>query len=227
MILFDEIKTEDGKKQQALGLFRIEGKSDYLEVEEQNGSLRITECLGISLDKIQKGAIAFSGGRTVHIVDSLGQKTKYWVESFLKAVPSETPLSCAKAAGAFIKGVSNEISSATDSLDLGQRIKKSLSNAESLSFGEIKNLSKSYLDEEEVSGILAGIGEKAGFDIKDEVEIDSKQLKKYTRDIVRKTKIMDGINLVISHGDVQVSSVDVEETTNGLKAVIDIQFMGD
>ncbi|MCP4702915.1 MAG: nucleoid-associated protein [Gammaproteobacteria bacterium] len=224
VILFDDIKTEDGAEQ-ALGLFRIEGKSDYLEVEDQNGSLSVIERMGISLDKIQKGAITFSGGRKVYVVDSLGQKTKYWLESFLKAVPSETPKACAKAAGAFLKAVADKVTSPADSLELGQRIQESLSEAESLSIPEIKDLSTSYLDEEEVNGILAGIQEQSGLDINDDLAVDTKQLSKYTRDVVKKTRITEGVNLVISNRHAHVSSVDVKETETGMKATIDIQFM--
>lgn len=224
VILFDDIRTDSGEEQ-GLGLFRIEGKSDYLNIEERNGSLGIVECMGISLDKIQKGAVILSGDKKVYVIDSLGQKTKYWLESFLKAVPSETPISCAKAAGEFIKAISKKIESPAEALKLGLSIQESLSSADSLSIGDIKNISKSYLEEDEINGILSGIRGKVGLDISDNLEIDSKNLTKYTRDVVKKTKITDGVNVVISNRGAHVSSVDVEKINSGLKATINIQFL--
>lgn len=222
-ILFDDIRAENDTKQ-ALGLFRIEGKNDYLDVEDENGSIRIIERIGISLDKIQKGAIALSGGRKVYVIDSLGQKTKYWLESFLKAVPSETPKARAKAAGAFLKAVSNKVISPTDALEFSQRLQATLAESESLSFREIKDISNSYLDPKEINGILAGIGGKAGLDIANEQPIDSKQLAKYAREVATNTRIVEGINLVILNHNAHVSSLDIKKTKVGIRATIDIQI---
>jgi hypothetical protein len=222
-ILFDDIRTEEGPRQ-GLGLFRIEGKSDYLDVTNDNGSLRVLERVGISLDKIQKAAIVLSGFPKVFVIDALGQKTKYWLDTFLKAAPSETPKACAKAAGAFLKAISNKVESPSDALEFGQRIQESLSDSESLSIGTIKNISSSYLDEGEVSGILAGIRTKTGFEFADELIVDSRQLTRYAKDVVRKARITDGISLVISNQEVHVASMDIKKTKTGILATIDIQI---
>lgn len=225
IILFEDVRTDEGREQ-ALGLFRIEGKNDYLDVTDEGGSLHVIERLGISLDKIQKGAIAVAGGKKVYVIDSLGQKTKYWLESFLKAVPSATPKACAKVAGAFLKAVSNKVSLPADALEFGQRLQKSLSESDDLSFSEIRNISNSYLDEAEVNGILAGIRGKSGIEMVDELSINSKQLSRHARDVVTKSRIAEGINLVISNNEARVSSVAVKKTKMGITAVIEIQLKG-
>ncbi len=222
-ILFDDIRTEEGS-QQGLGLFRIEGKSDYLDVTNDNGSLRVLERVGISLEKIQKAAIVLSGSSTIFVIDALGQKTKYWLDTFLKAVPSETPKACAKAAGALLKAISNKVESPSDALEFGQRIQESLSDSESLSIGAIKNISSSYLDEDEVNGILAGIRTKTGFEFADELIVDTRQLTRYAKDVVKKARIADGISLVISNQEAHVALMDIKKTKTGIRATIDIQI---
>ncbi len=222
-ILFDDIRTEDGARQ-GLGLFRIEGKSDYLDVTNDNGSLRVLERVGISLEKIQKGAIVLSGLPKVFVIDALGQKTKYWLDTFLKVVPSGTPKACAKAVGAFLKAISNTVESPSDALEFGKRIQESVADSESLSIGTIKNISSSYLDENAVNGILTGIKTKIGFDFADDLTVDSRQLTRYAKEVVRKTRVADGISLVISNQGAHVALMDIKKTKTGIRVTIDIQI---
>jgi hypothetical protein len=225
VILFNDIRIENSSEQ-GLGLFRIEGKSDYLDIADANGSLHVVERLGISLDKIQKGAIALSGGRRLYVIDTLSQKTKYWIDSFLKAVPSDTPKACAKAAGAFLKAVSNRVAASPEAVEFGRELQDNLSKGDNLTFKKIKKISNSYLDKQEVEGILAGIKTKSGLEMTDDLVLDCEQLARYTRDVVTKTRIAEGINLVVTDQHAQVLSVDVKQTRTGLRAVIEIQTKG-
>ena len=226
VMLFDGIRSDDGPRQ-AVGLFRIEGKSDYLDVADLDGSLQLFERVGISLDRIQKSAVVLSGSTTVFIIDSFGQKTKYWLESFLKVVPSETPKACAKAAGAFLKAVSNKVESPSDALEFGHRIQESLTDSESLSIATIRKISNSYLDEDEVDGILNGIRNKVGLEFANELTVDSRQLTRYAKEVITKARIAEGINLVISNNVAHVASLDIKRTRNGIRATIDIQIKGE
>lgn len=225
VILFEDVRV-DGVAERALGLFRIEGKDDYLDVMIDNGSLRIFERHGISLDKIQKGAIAISGGKRVYVVDSLSQKTKYWLDSFLKALPSETPRACARAAGAFVKAVSNKVTSPKEAVEFGQRLQEVLAESGSLTFGEIKNLSVPYLSEEGINEILAGMEGKVSLDITDGLSVDSKQLSKYAREVTTKARIGEGVHIVISNRNAHILSLDVKKTKTGVRATVDIQIKG-
>lgn len=226
IILFDDIRTESGTEQ-GLGFFRIEGKSDYLDVADNGGSFQVQERLGISLDKIQKGAVILSGGTKVFAIDSLGQKTKYWLESFLKVIPAETTKVRAQATGTLIKAISKKVESADEALKFGQQIQESLSNSDFLSINAIKNISKSYLDEDEVNSILSGVQSKSGLDFRDELEVDCRQLTKYAKDVITKAKIAEGVNIVISNNEARVSSLDVKKTKHGIRATIEVQIKGE
>ncbi|MGB1311668.1 MAG: nucleoid-associated protein [Leucothrix sp.] len=220
-ILFDGVLSTDGSEQ-ALGCFKIEGRSNYLDIEEVEGTLSLVERIGISLDKVQKGALILSGGQTVHVIDSLSKKTKYWLETFLNAVPAGTPRVTAKAAGDFLKAVSVKVESPADAVEFGQKIEEGMQGADSLSLGELKEISKAYIQADEAEGIMKEVRGTSGLEMEDERPIDTKELKRYTRSVIRRTKIADGINLMLSGGNTQIASVDVEKTDDGLKAVIDI-----
>ncbi len=220
-ILFDGVLSTSGSEK-ALGCFKIEGRSNYLDIEETDGTLSLVERIGISLDKVQKGALILSGGQTVHVIDSLSKKTKYWLETFLNAVPAGTPRVSAKAAGEFLKAVSVKVESPADAVEFGQKIEEGMSGAESLSLGELKEISKAYIKEDEAEGIMKEVSGATGLEMEDDRPIDTKELKRYTRSVVKRTRIADGINLMLSGGNTQIASVDVEKTEDGLKAVIDI-----
>ncbi len=227
VILFDEVENEQGDKVQALGLFRIEGKSDYLDVvdlADQAGSLSVIERVGIALDKIQKGALLLAEGRRVYVVDSLGQKTKYWLDTFLKALPAQTPKASAKVVGDFLKAVSDKVESADDALALGQRLQASLSGRDNVSIHDIKDMSMPYLEEADVNELFDDARDRAGLYMEDDAPIQSKHLNRYARDLITKARIAEGINLVVSKRKANITSVEVEQTANGLRAVIDIHL---
>ncbi|MEZ5476588.1 MAG: nucleoid-associated protein [Thiolinea sp.] len=162
IILFEGLLNEAGEAVQALGFFRIEGKNDYLDVENSDEVLSVIDRVGISMDRIQKGAVTLSGAQRVYVVDSLGQKTKYWMNAFLKAALSETPKTTAKVAGNFLKAVSEKVDSADKALDFNQALEASLRDSEDVSLGQIRDLSNRYLDEEQVGHLLDEVREQAG-----------------------------------------------------------------
>jgi 37-kD nucleoid-associated bacterial protein len=223
IVLFDNIQTDFGAEQ-GLGLFRIEAKDDFLDIEENGASFSLVERTGISVQRIQKGALVLSGDGRIHAVDSLSQKTKYWIDTFLQAKPQETPIVRAKAIGAFIKAVSNKVTVPAQALEFGKKIQDHISRDETATIGEIKEISSKYLEAAEVNSILAGIGGRIGLPIADDFSADQKQLFRYTRDVIRKSRIAEGINIVISNQDAKVSTVEVKKTNTGIRATIDIQI---
>lgn len=224
IILFEDIRVE-GEKKQGLGLFRIEGKNNYLDVKNNNGSLCVIEKMGISLDKIQKGAIIISETQKVYIIDSMSKKTKYWLDIFLKVVPSKTPKNQAKAVGDFIKAVSDSITPPKEIIEFSKQIQDHLLE-DSISFNEIKALSSNYINDNEMVGIIAGINSKSGFQLENDSTIESKQLAKLTKEIISKIRIAKGINLVISDKKANVSSMNIQKTKDSIRAIIDIELKG-
>jgi hypothetical protein len=226
VILFDNIRNE-GKSMQALGLFRVEAKNDYLDVDEDKGTIQVYERMGISLDKVQKGAIVLSNDLKVFAIDTLGHKTKYWIENFLKVAPSQTPQKSALLAGSILKSISSRVESPSTALEFACLVKELLDENDSVSMTEIRKVSKKFIDDDEINELLDGARLKYGFQLDNDVKFESKRLAKYAKDVVTKARIMEGVSLLVSNPDAKISSIEVKSTKSGLRAVVDIQLKGE
>ncbi|WP_426345008.1 nucleoid-associated protein [Alcaligenes sp. HNGD-HTN06] len=225
VILFDDIRI-DGHVLQALGFFRVETKDDYLDVGEEEGVIRVIERSGISLDKIQKGAIVLSGSLKVLVIDNLSQKTKYWIENFLKASPAQTPKKCAQVAGALLKAISNKVETPSNALEFARQVEDLLTERESLSLTDLRRISKNYIDDESIDKLLVGTRLRYGITLDTDLPIESKRLAKYTKEVVTKARIAEGVSLLVSNPDAKISSIDVKSTKSGFRVVVDIQVKG-
>lgn len=223
IIAFDGIRI-DGVSQQALGLFRIENKDYYLDVAESQDVIQVVERSGISLDKVQKGAIIMSSGFKVFALDNLGHKTKYWIENFLKAVPCRTPEKCAQIAGSVLKAISTKVVEPANALAFSQEIERLLDNTESFSVSNLRDISAKYINDDYFYEILNGANIKYGIDLDDEIQIESKKVVKYAADVVNRSHIAEGVTLLVSSPNVKISSVDVKVTRKGWRAVVDIEI---
>ena len=225
VILFEDIRV-DGHGLQALGLFRVESKDYYLDVGEEKGTIQVIERNGISLDKVQKGAIIISNGLKVLVIDNLGQKTKYWIENFLKATPSQTPQKSAQVAGALLKAISKKIEVPSSALEFAGQVEDLLTENESLSLMDLRQISRNYIDDESVDKLLNGAHIKYGISLSDDTPIESKRLVKYAKEVITKAGIAEGVSLLISNPDAKISSIDVKSIKGGFRAVVEIQLKG-
>lgn len=226
VILFDDIRLDETSLQ-GLGFFKVESKNDYLDVGDENGTIKVIERTGISLEKVQKGAIVLSNSAKVFAVDALGQKTKYWLENFLKATPSKTPKACAKVTGALINTISSKVKLPNDAIEFGRLINEKLSESDVLTIEELKEISRPFVGEDEINSLLDGARLKSGFALENKLEVESKKLSRYVKDVVTKARIIEGVSLLISNSTAMISSIDVKQTKSGVRAIVDIQLKGD
>lgn len=80
----------DGKKLDAIGLFKSENKETYLKVVSHNGNNDLEHETGININKLDKGCLVFNTNREegyiLAIIDNTNRiEAKYWVEDFLQA----------------------------------------------------------------------------------------------------------------------------------------------
>lgn len=102
IFLISDIRIE-GQPKQGLAILKIENREEYLDVIENGDTFELTEKSGISLTKIQKGALIINDSFQVSVIDNLSQKTKYWLDNFLKITPKSTPESYAKLGSNLLK----------------------------------------------------------------------------------------------------------------------------
>ena len=77
----------DNEVVDAIGIFKSEIKADFIEMDENGSHLEMILKQGISLDKLDKGALIFNykkeEGYKVLTIDSNRYDSRYWLENFL------------------------------------------------------------------------------------------------------------------------------------------------
>ncbi|MFN3907852.1 MAG: nucleoid-associated protein [Flavobacterium sp.] len=77
----------DNQKVDALGVFKSELQSDFLQFEEQGNNLQMILQHGINLNKLDKGCLIFNvekeQGYKILTIDSNRYDARYWLEHFL------------------------------------------------------------------------------------------------------------------------------------------------
>ncbi len=221
VILFSGIKFDDNKSY-GIATLRIENKDDYLDIQDNNGVFQPFERSGISLTKVQKGALILSNANIIYAIDNLGQKTKYWLESFLKVIPIKTDASCLKAGGEILKSISSKIKETSSLLDINDEFDRKIKNSDTITLKDIKDIAKKHLNVEDVETVLSSVSEKFGFDLSEDIEIKSRDLLPLAKKMSNKTKIDDGISLLITNKRHHIDDISVIKENNKLQAVINI-----
>jgi hypothetical protein len=100
--LFENVEV-DGESTNAIGIFKCETKSNFVNVEYgKNKDTSITHQLGLNLEKLDKGCLIYdlerADGYRISIVDKSSKSTDafYWTELFLKVRPVATNFSFTK-----------------------------------------------------------------------------------------------------------------------------------
>lgn len=219
-ILFQDVR-KDQKSSLALGLYKIEQREVFLDIEAKNDSLNLVELNGISLNNIQKGVlIVDDDDLKLFVKESGGQHAKYWVEDFLKARPRQTNSSTTKVVAEFVKQVCSRID-----FESGVSLRRDLvdifSAGDSVRYKDISEATERYLEKDQVAQLTQQLEERSGFSIV-ESEMECELLGKQTKNILRQYPLTDGITLSISNAKVRMENFSLIKTKNGYRAVIDI-----
>lgn len=219
-ILFHDVRV-DGDPQFALGLYKIEQRETFLDVERTSNSLNLIELSGIPVSNIQKGALIIGGSFEVLVKESSGQQTKYWAEAFLKARPRQTDKSTAKLAAQFVKQVCSRID-----VEAGMSLRRDLvdvfSANEALNYRHVEEVSERYLDRDEVSRLTHQLEAQSGFSSLATSAIDSAMLARQAKNVLRQYPLGDGIGIIISNPKARLDKCTISKTAHGYRAIIDV-----
>lgn len=219
-ILFCDVRIDD-EPHFALGLYKIEQRETFLDVERTDDSLNLVELSGIPISSIQKGALIIGSSFDIFVKESSGQQTKYWAESFLKARPKQTEKSTAKLAAQFVKQVCSRID-----VEAGMSLRRDLvdvfSANETLSFRDVEEVSERYLDRDEVSRLTHQLADQSGFASLATSAIDSATLTRQARNFLRQYPLGEGIGITISNPKARLDKCTISKTMHGYQAIIDI-----
>lgn len=221
-ILFCDVRIND-KPHLALGLYKIEQRETFLDVEQKDDSLNLVELSGIPVSNIQKGALIIGDSFEMFVKESSGQQTKYWAESFLKARPKQTEKSTAKLAAQFVKQVCSRID-VEAGLSLRRDLVDVFSANETLSFRDVEEVSEKYLDKDEVSRLTHQLADQSGFASLASSAIDSATLTRQARNVLRQYPLGEGIGISISNPKARLDKCTISKTMHGYRAIIDIDI---
>ena len=219
IILFSNL-FEGMAETQALGIFKVESKDDYLDIYDNNGTLEFVEKEGISLKDIQKGALVLAHDMSVLAIDSK-KRTKYWHDDFLNLKSKQTELAELKAGNDVLKGLSKRIEAPDQHLAFNKGLEAHLDEHDEIRLSDLENLSKNYMEDQDVNRVFHAAQNKAGFEIDRNIAIPSHEFREQSQKIMKKMRVAEGIDLVISNKDAYLNSIQIEETPHGFRAVID------
>ena len=144
----------DGVTTDAIGLFKTETKESYLKVYPKNGSYELVCDEGISLSKLDKGALIFNmmeeSGYVVAVVDNVGRgkNAKYWTEDFLNVKLRKNDYSQTENLLAICKKFIVEDQEKKQKMDSALKMSKTI-NALQQPHVTIKELASEVFDSEE------------------------------------------------------------------------------
>lgn len=217
VLLFDDVRGNHGPEQ-AIGLFKVESKSAFLDITEYEGVIHVCDKSGISLEKIQKGAVILSKTKMIFAVDATSIKSKYWIDDFLKVSQENSHASCTRAAGEYIRTISGMISSPCDVALFGREL-EGKGNCSSIE--AIREVAATFVGKEDACKALDTVYAKAGHRIPADIKLDKKKLYRIAKETASRIPISDGVYIYISDASIAVSAVDLKRTQQGLKALIE------
>lgn len=176
VILFDDLTIGDIRKS-AIGIFKSETRNDIFEVTNSNKSLQIQISSGINPTQIDKGALIIEGEENLlYTIDRFSKKTKYWIESFLKARPIQNEKITVKIAEKLITELVNSTSNHNTKKELKEALSAQLNDKENGTIEDIAYATKKIIPEEHVADILKKIEAQYGFEIDERAEIKTKKI---------------------------------------------------
>lgn len=117
VVRFDDILYED-KMVSALGIFKSENKTSFLQINQDHSNLEINEQKGIDIKKLDKGCFVIDtdqeDGFRVFQVDSNNYDTEYWLNDFLSITPTQNEYLHTKEYVNLCKGFAKEVVQATE-----------------------------------------------------------------------------------------------------------------
>ena len=196
IILFEKLKINE-EYRSAIGIYKVESQQQYLSAHSENGIQQLEVSQGINPELIDKGALIIEDSDQVYVVDRLSNRTKYWIEDFLKAkqIPNERTKSA--IALSLVTTVSNKIDSPVERQTFGQEISALCTEQESISGIDIKNISEKYVPKETWDSELRLLNEQKGEIELQDLTLPSKKFENKLQKALRKINLGKDISLML------------------------------
>lgn len=200
----------DGITTDAVGLFKSETKESYLKVFPKNGSFELVYDEGISINRLDKGALIFNvdadGGYLVAIVDNIcrGKTAKYWIEDFLGAKLRKNEYSQTENLLTICKKFIVDEQERTSKLNRAMQLSKTIAALQH-SHVNIKELASEVFNDEAQASLFVGYAqnycERHEIKIDEEFDTSEEALKKNRFGNVSKIKLDEHFTIDIRGGE--------------------------
>lgn len=212
IILFDGI-VFNNKKRRALGVFKSEVMDDYLTITDSGDNLRVESSNGINPNLIDKGALILEDEDVVFALDRFGNKTKFWIDDFLKVQKSADASTCTKMM-TFIAGrVAEAISDPLNRQRYSESIASLCENSESLDVNALAETSRSFIDTDTYQATMSQAHRRFGLSPSDDISAPSTRIAKGLARKVSKLDLLHGVGLLLPDG-LHLSDVQIDDAPN-------------
>ena len=143
VILFDKVRL-DGKYRSAVGVYKSESKHQYISAKMEGGVRQLEALTGVNPELIDKGALITEGSDSVYALDRLSNRTKYWLEDFLRAkqIPDEKAKS--SIAVRLVEKIREKIEDVNSRQNFGREVMALCSEKDAVLGSELKQISERY-----------------------------------------------------------------------------------
>ena len=221
IILYNNILINN-KKIQGLGIYKTELKDNYFDVQQEGETLVLMNKQGISINKIQKGALVLEDGN-VFAIDALNQKTKYWYNDFLKIKLKKTPENNAHILKKVIQKVVSNIENPIEKLKINNEISQKIEKNEIIAFSDLKDISEKYIENETFNEITTAISSKENIILEDVDIVQAELLDKLTKNFRKKLNINNLLDLTLKSKNHVIGDITTHELNN--EVVINIKIL--
>lgn len=209
IILFDGIEYKN-RNRRALGIFKSEVTDNYLTITDSGDSLNVVPSIGINPNLIDKGALVFEDEDIVFAVDRFGNKTKFWIDDFLKVRKYADSETCSKMMSFIAGKVAESIQDPLDRQRYSESISALCENNEKLDVATLASISQDFIESESYQSALSQAHRRFGLSESDDISAPSGKIGKKLARKVSKLELRYGISLLLPE-NVNLSDVRVVE----------------
>lgn len=225
ILLIDNI-IKDGHEYRAVGVFKTEIKDKFLSVHEDNGSFTLLESEGINPNVIQKGAIILSDDGGVFAIDRLSNKTKYWLDAFLKVRPRTSEKKIISSISKVYKKVAEELDSPEQAIKYNDELISLVSSQENVSIQDLNALAEAYVAPERITELFDEHLEEDNLEELQALKVETRSLAPRIKRQAKKIKLVSGADLMLSSG-VSIKNVTQSKMDNLTEITIVIERAAD
>lgn len=196
VILFERLKV-NGAYQSAIGIYKSESKQQYLSARADGKTQQLEVSSGINPDLIDKGVLIVNNSKVIYAVDRLSNRTKYWIDDFLKAkqIPNDRTKSVFTTG--LIEKVRENIEDPMERQEFCREVIALCSDREEVFGEEIRMLSERYVSPDVWHAEMDRLVERKGLINTGEISVPARSLQTKLKRIFNRINLGYDVSLIV------------------------------